>query len=65
MRPDEGARLKAFIVPVAGAPANLLAALDAHARSQLSSAERPAAYKLGAALPRQRNGKPADWMVEE
>lgn len=65
MRPDEGARLKAFIVPVAGAPANLLAALDAHARSQLSSAERPAAYNLGAALPRQRNGKPADWMVEE
>jgi 4-coumarate--CoA ligase len=65
MRPDEGARLKAFIVPVAGAPGDVLAMLDAHARAQLSSAERPAAYNLGAALPRQRNGKPADWMIEE
>ncbi len=65
MRPDEGARLKAFIVPVAGAPADLVAALDAHARAQLSSAERPAAYNVGAALPRQRNGKLADWMIEE
>ena len=63
MRPDEGNRLKAFVVP-ATPPADetaLATALASWLRQHLSSAERPVAFSFGAELPRQANGKPADW----
>lgn len=65
MRPDEGSRLKAFVVARAGSDAAALrAALDAWMRARLVPAERPAAFSFGAALPRQPNGKLADWIIE-
>ncbi|MFL6707547.1 MAG: AMP-binding protein [Massilia sp.] len=66
MRPDEGARLKAFIaVATEAASEHLLTGqLEALAREHLQAAERPAAYTFGAALPRQRNGKLADWLID-
>lgn len=66
MRPDEGARLKAFVVPAeAGSdPAALRQALAAWIAERLGSAERPAAWSFGPALPRQPNGKPADWIID-
>lgn len=66
MRPDEGRRLKAFVVPRdAGldAPA-LRAALSHWVTERLTPAECPAAFSFGQALPRQRNGKPADWIID-
>jgi len=65
MRPDEGTRLKAFVVPGEGAePGALRAALAAWIAERLTPAERPAAYSFGAALPRQPGGKPADWIID-
>jgi 4-coumarate--CoA ligase (photoactive yellow protein activation family) len=65
MRPDEGHRLKAFVVPRnAAAGAGLAQALDAWVRERLGPAERPAAYTFGARLPRQASGKPADWIID-
>lgn len=66
MRADEGTRLKAFIATTADADSEhpLTAQLQALARDQLQPAERPAAYSFGASLPRQRNGKLADWIIE-
>lgn len=65
MRPDEGVRLKAFVVARAGADLNALqAALPAWLAERLSTPERPAAYTYGAALPRQRTGKLADWIID-
>ena len=63
MRPDEGERLKAFIVPVADAPSAtaLTAALRLFATLSLTPPERPASYCFGAALPRNPMGKLADW----
>ena len=64
MRLDEGARLKAFVVPAAGcAPAPLRAALASWIAERLTPAERPAAYSFGPALPRQPGGKGADWII--
>lgn len=65
MRPDEGGRLKAFVVPAEGlAPASLRAALAAWIGERLAPPERPAAYSFGPALPRQPGGKPADWIID-
>ncbi|OON63233.1 hypothetical protein B0920_07480 [Massilia sp. KIM] len=79
MRPDEGHRLKAFVVPRAGAGAvddadadanvdvdtdALRGALDAWMGERLSAPERPAAYTFGRALPRTSSGKPADWIID-
>ena len=65
MRPDEGTRLKAFVVAAAGlAPVALRAELAAWIAERLGPAERPAAFSFGAALPRQPNGKPADWIID-
>jgi 4-coumarate--CoA ligase (photoactive yellow protein activation family) len=68
MRPDEGRRLKAFVVPVEGlGEAGLDAlrtALPAWCAQRLSSAERPAALSFGTRLPRQASGKPADWIID-
>jgi 4-coumarate--CoA ligase (photoactive yellow protein activation family) len=64
MRPDEGSRLKAFVVPAADqVPASLRAALDAWIAERLTPPERPAALSFGPALPRQPGGKPADWII--
>jgi len=67
MRPDEGRRLKAFIVPRAGHGgdrAALAAALATWAGERLATPERPAAWTFGERLPRQASGKPADWIID-
>ncbi len=65
MRPEEGSRLKAFVVPAANAPAcnELRAELHRFAIAALAPAERPGAYSFGPALPRTELGKLADWVV--
>lgn len=65
MRPDEGTRLKAFVVPRGAAPRSLLqqALLDWCAE-RLSVPERPAAITFGERLPRQAGGKAADWIID-
>ena len=65
MRPSEGLRLKAFIVPRdPGGDADILRhGLDALAAEALSVAERPRAYSFGPALPIDPMGKPADWQI--
>lgn len=67
MRPDEGQRLKAFVVPRQPGvdPAVLRAALRRFAASGLVPADRPGAYSFGTRLPRNTLGKLADWVVEE
>ncbi|MEW7847108.1 AMP-binding protein [Massilia aurea] len=64
MRPDEGGRLKAFIVPRDGAAADLQAALHDWLRERLSAAECPAAYTFGPRLPRGASGKLTDWIID-
>lgn len=67
MRPDEGRRLKAFVVPRGGVPADtaaLRAELVAWVGDRLSTPERPAALSFGAALPRGANGKLTDWIID-
>lgn len=71
MRPDEGRRLKAFVVTRCAAPpegsqeaARLRAELGAWLAERLSTPERPAAYSFGPALPRQANGKLSDWIID-
>ncbi len=62
MRPTEGARLKAFIVPEVGYEVQALRkALTAYGRAQLSEAQRPGAYSFGEDIPRGPLGKPSDW----
>ena len=63
MRPDEGHRLKAFVVPrpeVAPGEA-LRAALMAWLTDRLPAAQRPRAITLGQQLPQGSMGKLADW----
>jgi long-chain acyl-CoA synthetase len=79
MRPDEGRRLKAFVVPRAAPGSNAPAgfgdgdenedaalgeALAAWVAARLSAPECPAAFTFGARLPRQASGKPADWIID-
>ncbi|MCS0598238.1 AMP-binding enzyme [Massilia agri] len=67
MRPDEGRRLKAFVVPREGAPPDpdaLRTELTAWMAERLPAPERPSAYSFGAALPRQASGKPTDWIID-
>jgi len=68
MRPDEGRRLKAFVVPAEGADPERCDALReellAWCAERLSTAERPAALSFGERLPRQASGKPADWIID-
>lgn len=62
MRPDEGARLKAFVVPEAGAdPTALRDALSHWIQTELSAAERPTVITFGAQLPTSLMGKQSDW----
>ncbi|MBZ2208792.1 AMP-binding protein [Massilia soli] len=66
MRSDEGSRLKAFVVPHAGAqsPQLLGAELRQWAAARLSGPELPAAIAIGAELPRSASGKLADWIID-
>jgi len=65
MRPDEGTRLKAFVVPRAGSDlAALRAELADWTGERLTPPERPAAFSFGPSLPRQPSGKLADWIID-
>lgn len=66
MRLDEGTRLKAFVVPraQAGNAVALRTELAAWIAERLTPPERPAAFSFGPALPRQPNGKLADWIID-
>jgi 4-coumarate--CoA ligase (photoactive yellow protein activation family) len=68
MRPDEGRRLKAFVVPADDPGEPGLEALRAElldwCAARLATPERPAAISFGARLPRQASGKPADWIID-
>lgn len=65
MRPAEGDRLKAFVVPRDPAVdtgtlrESLWAWIDAH----LTAPERPASLRFGSALPTGATGKRADWPI--
>jgi len=62
MRPEEGYRLKAFIVPTQGWNEQALrASLAFFARKHLDDAQRPAHYSFGEDIPRGPIGKPTDW----
>jgi 4-coumarate--CoA ligase (photoactive yellow protein activation family) len=65
MRPDEGLRLKAFVVPGPGAaPADeFVRELRTWIDARLAAPERPKAITLGARVPRGALGKPADWHI--
>ena len=65
MRPEEGNRLKAFVVPASNAPAcdELRAELHRFATATLAPGERPGTYSFGPALLRTEMGKLADWIV--
>lgn len=64
---DDGARLKAFVVPVIAGDTDSQSyhTLETRIRSTLSgrlqSAEQPAVYTFGPALPRNSMGKLSDW----
>ncbi|MGJ7914133.1 AMP-binding enzyme [Massilia sp. LXY-6] len=64
MRPDEGQRLKAFVVPRPGAGAAFAQELRAWLDARLTPLERPKAITLGERLPRGALGKPADWRID-
>ncbi len=66
MRPEEGDRLKAFVVLKADqtpGPA-MLDALRVHLAGLLYRVEQPAAIRIGPELPRNAMGKLADWTID-
>jgi 4-coumarate--CoA ligase (photoactive yellow protein activation family) len=63
MRPDEGVRLKTFVVPRTGVGATFTQELRAWIDARLAPMERPKAITLGQQLPRGALGKPADWSI--
>lgn len=66
MRPDEGDRLKAFVVPRDGCGSDideLRGALTLLVRERLTAPERPVAFTIGPALPRSSLGKSIDWPI--
>lgn len=66
MRPEEGARLKAFVVPKPGWERNdILRELRALAERELTTTERPKAWRLGERLPTTPAGKLADWDLHD
>jgi long-chain acyl-CoA synthetase len=66
MRPEEGSRLKAFVVPTPDV--HDAVAFEADLRSwidtQLSAPERPKALRFGATLPVNSSGKACDWSLD-
>jgi long-chain acyl-CoA synthetase len=65
MAPQEGERLKAYIVPADASTchAALCADLAAYAAARLGAMAQPRAFTFGRSLPMTQNGKPADWAV--
>ena len=67
MRPEEGWRLKAFVVPdtvpdaAIGDRAELRRELRRWLRDKVEAPERPGSITLGAVLPLDAQGKAADW----
>ncbi|KDB50509.1 4-coumarate-CoA ligase [Sphaerotilus natans subsp. natans DSM 6575] len=60
---QDSARLKAFVVPRPEADiTDLTQRLDTWLAPRLSAAERPRAFALGSELPRNAQGKLADWV---
>lgn len=66
MRPDEGNRLKAYVVakPEAAGMDTLLAELTEWIEQELPAPARPKAVRFGASLPLSASGKPCDWEIE-
>lgn len=66
MRPDEGNRLKAFVVPTAQVRDGplFLIELNRWIGSQLAVPERPKAIRLGDRLPAAASGKLSDWEID-
>lgn len=66
MRPDEGNRLKAYVVPSADVTdrSAFLADLGQWIDSQLPATERPKVIRVGGRLPLSDSGKPADWSLD-
>jgi 4-coumarate--CoA ligase (photoactive yellow protein activation family) len=67
MRPEEGARLKAFVVPRGKAlpDAALARELKLWLARRLEPAARPKSYTFGRALPMTVSGKLSDWNISE
>lgn len=65
MRPEEGRRLKAFVVLQPGwkADPGIREALRAHLALLLSHLEQPASIIFGFELPKNELGKAADWTI--
>ncbi|MGI4755607.1 MAG: AMP-binding protein [Janthinobacterium lividum] len=62
MRPEEGTRLKCFVVPAPGYTADdLQASIEATVSTWTSTAEHPKHFTFGSELPRSPMGKPCDW----
>jgi long-chain acyl-CoA synthetase len=65
MTPEEGSRLKAFVVPAPGTdPAALQLDLWRWTESRLTAPERPKAFNIGDQLPRNVMGKLSDWSLD-
>ncbi len=64
MTPEEGSRLKAFVVPAPGIDAMALRSdLWVWTESRLTAPERPKAFTVGHQLPRNDMGKLSDWSL--
>lgn len=65
MRPEEGARIKAFIVPrrLDINHADLQARLQSWVTEHLTTPERPKAFDFGEQLPKNSMGKDGDWSI--
>ncbi|WP_027723065.1 AMP-binding protein [Maridesulfovibrio zosterae] len=61
MRPEEGERLKIFIVPTASINSSGLEKILRKAASTLSPHEKPGSYAFGSKLPTSDIGKRSDW----
>jgi len=61
MRPEEGKRLKAFIVLNTGYTEQVLPQMRSYLTSQLSSHEMPRSFTFGSSLPTNSMGKHSDW----
>lgn len=66
MRPDEGSRLKAFVVPTEAISDfdTLQRQLVAWVCERLDSPARPMVFSFGWQLPRRANGKLTDWIID-
>lgn len=66
MRPDEGNRLKAYVVvkPEVVDTQRFLAEFTDWIDQELSTPERPKSVRVGARLPLSASGKPCDWSID-